>query len=91
MVDTLSYFAAHAHGYVVPLALELNWTSLFLSHRELIENVFSTGMQTVWAVGTAEQIQDIPTDLSAGYLTFGGDVYGNATHSPQVYEAFDHS
>lgn len=47
-------------------------------------------MQTVWVVGNASDIQKFPTDLSAGYFTFGGSVYGDYDNPPQVNEQFDH-
>lgn len=49
------------------------------------------GMQTVWVVGNASEIQKIPTDLSSGYFTFGGSVYGADDSPPQVYQQFNHS
>lgn len=44
------------------------------------------GMQSVWVVGNSTQIQQIPLAESQGYLSFGGDVYGNNTHNPTYYE-----
>jgi hypothetical protein len=55
-----------------------------------LANPTSPGMQTVWVVGNASEIQKTPTELSAGYFTFGGSVTGNVTDDPQVYEQFDH-
>ncbi|KAI3391655.1 hypothetical protein diail_6993 [Diaporthe ilicicola] len=49
------------------------------------------GMQSVWVVGNASEIQKTPTELSAGYFTFGGSVTGNETSDPQVYEQFNHT
>lgn len=43
------------------------------------------GMQTVWVMGNASQItRGIPPDLVGGYLTYGGEAYGNASHDPVV-------
>lgn len=50
----------------------------------------SLGMQSVWVVGNASQIQSMPTELSSGYFTFGGSVYGNETYPAEVCEQFDH-
>ncbi|KAI5455598.1 laccase-like protein [Mariannaea sp. PMI_226] len=47
------------------------------------------GMQSVWVVGDAEQIKQIPLEESIGYFTYGGDVYGNATHAPSYHEFFN--
>lgn len=49
------------------------------------------GMQSVWVVGNATEIQRLPTELSAGYFTYGGSVYGNETWQPDVCEQFDHA
>ena len=42
------------------------------------------GMQTVWVFGDARDVLSLPRPEVEGYLTFGGDVYGNATHYPAV-------
>lgn len=43
------------------------------------------GMQTVWVMGNASEItHGTSPGLVAGYLTFGGDAYGNATYDPFV-------
>lgn len=42
----------------------------------------------VWAIGNAEQIRTIPLEESQGYLTYGGDAYGNETHTPTSYHHF---
>ncbi len=46
-------------------------------------------MQSVWVVGHADQIVTIPTHMGVGYFVYGGDAYGNATYSPNVYHFFD--
>lgn len=51
----------------------------------------SPGMQSVWVIGDASEIQSTPTELSAGYFTYGGSVYGNESYYPDVCEQFDHS
>lgn len=49
------------------------------------------GMQAVWIMGNASEIiHGTPPDLAAGYLTFGGDAYGNATHDPFVTHYFEY-
>jgi len=43
------------------------------------------GMQTVWVMGNeTEVLGKVPTPEVQGYLTYGGDVYGNASHWPSV-------
>lgn len=50
----------------------------------------SPGMQSAWVFGEASDVQKLPTDLSAGYFTFGGSVVGTEDEAPCVYEQFDH-
>lgn len=42
------------------------------------------GMQTVWVFGDAEQVMALPKADVEGYLTYGGDAYGNSSHAPDV-------
>ena len=44
------------------------------------------GMQTVWVFGDAEQVLALPKADVEGYLTYGGDVYGNSSHAPDVVD-----
>ena len=46
-------------------------------------------MQTVWVLGDAADILQKPRPDVEGYLTFGGNVYGNETHAPTVMHFFD--
>lgn len=48
-------------------------------------------MQSVWVVGNASDIQKVPTELSAGYFTYGGSVTGDEQSYPQVLQQFDHT
>lgn len=48
-------------------------------------------MQSVWVNGDAADIMTIPLSQSTGYLVYGGDVYGNSTNDPSVYQSFDGS
>ena len=48
------------------------------------------GMQAVWFTGNAAEItQGTAPGLVAGYLTYGGDAYGNATHDPLVTHFYE--
>ena len=43
------------------------------------------GMQSVWVMGNeTDVLGQLPKPEVEGYLTFGGNVYGNASHWPQV-------
>jgi hypothetical protein len=48
------------------------------------------GMQSVWVMGNASEITHGTTpDLVQGYLTYGGDAYGNSTHDPLVNHYYE--
>ncbi|KAJ4304489.1 hypothetical protein N0V90_000015 [Kalmusia sp. IMI 367209] len=42
------------------------------------------GMQTVWVFGDANDVLKVPKPEVEGFLNFGGNVYGNKTHAPEV-------
>lgn len=42
------------------------------------------GMQTVWVMGNETEVLKLPRPEVEGYLTFGGDVYGNESHWASV-------
>ena len=47
------------------------------------------GMQTVWVMGNeTEVLGKVPRPEVEGYLTYGGDVYGNESHYPRVVHHF---
>jgi len=47
-------------------------------------------MQTVWVFGNESEIlTKLATPNVTGYLTYGGDVYGNETHAPEVVHFTD--
>jgi hypothetical protein len=46
-------------------------------------------MQAIWVVGNAEEIASIPVTVSKSFLTYGGDVYGNSTFTPNHFHYFD--
>lgn len=47
------------------------------------------GMQTVFTFGDRQNILAQSGQVDAGYLTYGGSVYGNSTHSPVVQHFFE--
>lgn len=47
------------------------------------------GMQTVWVMGNASEITAIAEPYVAGYLSYGGSAYGNASYDPLVYHHFE--
>ncbi|KAK3332304.1 laccase-like protein [Cercophora scortea] len=61
---------------------------VWLIHCHILAHMMM-GMQTVWVVGNAADIQQIPLEASQAYFTYGGSVYGNTTHAPTQYQFFD--
>lgn len=45
-------------------------------------------MQQVWVVGTTDEIMQVPLTAARGYFVYGGNVLGNVTHQPQVFNYF---
>jgi hypothetical protein len=46
-------------------------------------------MQTTWVFGNTDDILRLPRPMVQGYLTYGGSVYGNLTHWPEVVHAMN--
>lgn len=57
--------------------------------QEFRVNRMNRGMHTVWVMGNSAQALKLPTPEVEGYLTFGGNVYGNKTHAPSVVHFYD--
>lgn len=55
--------------------------------KEKLTPLIHIGMQTAWVFGDAEDILTLPQPMVQGYLTYGGDVYGNSTHWPNVAQS----
>lgn len=62
---------------------------VWMVHCHILQHMVM-GMQTAWVMGNASEITHgtLP-DLVAGYLTYGGDAYGNATYDPFVTHYYD--
>ena len=62
---------------------------VWMLHCHILQHLIM-GMQTVWVMGNASEItHGRSPDLVAGYLNYGGDAYGNVSHSPFVNHHFD--
>ncbi|KAK3349594.1 laccase-like protein [Lasiosphaeria hispida] len=61
---------------------------VWMIHCHILAHMMA-GMQSVWVIGNADQIRDIPLSMSQNYLTYGGSVMGNATHSPSLFQYFN--
>ncbi|CAJ2509494.1 Uu.00g145200.m01.CDS01 [Anthostomella pinea] len=61
----------------------------WMMHCHILQHMVM-GMQTAWVYGDAASIlKEIPEPYIAGYLTYGGDAYGNDTYDPLVLTYFD--
>lgn len=70
-----------AHDYVSCLRRNELKGTLLISYR---------GMQTVWVMGNeVEVLYRVPRPEVEGYLTYGGNVYGNESHWPEVVHFSD--
>lgn len=56
---------------------------VWMVHCHILQHMLM-GMQTVWVHGNTSEILQLPATDVQGYLTYGGNVCGNATHSPNV-------
>lgn len=63
--------------------LRVQQPGVWMIHCHTLQHMLM-GMQTVWVFGDAEQVMALPKADIEGYLTYGGDVYGNSSHAPDV-------
>lgn len=64
-------------------------SSVWMIHCHTVHHMIM-GMQTVWIMGNASQItRETSPNLVEGYLSFGGDAYGNASYSPLVNHQYE--
>jgi L-ascorbate oxidase len=56
---------------------------VWMVHCHLLQHMIM-GMQTVWVFGDEKDVLTLERPQVEGYLTYGGDVYGNSTHAPNV-------
>ncbi|AEO59159.1 laccase-like protein [Thermothelomyces thermophilus ATCC 42464] len=68
--------------------MKMNNPGVWMVHCHILAHMIM-GMETIWVVGDAEDIVTIPLSVSQNYFTYGGSVYGNDTHAPEVYHYFD--
>ncbi|KAI0397513.1 multicopper oxidase [Xylariaceae sp. FL0594] len=61
----------------------------WMMHCHILHHVVM-GMQTAWVFGDAASIlRNIPEPYISGYLTYGGNAYGNDSYDPLVLTFFD--
>jgi L-ascorbate oxidase len=63
--------------------LRVDQPGVWMVHCHLMHHMIQ-GMQTVWVHGDAADIMKLGEPDVEGYLTYGGNVNGNATYSPNV-------
>ncbi|KAK9241639.1 multicopper oxidase-domain-containing protein [Lipomyces tetrasporus] len=61
--------------------LRVTEAGVWMIHCHILQHMIM-GMQTVWMFGDRDDILKLPYPTVQGYLTYGGDVYGNSTHWP---------
>ncbi|KUJ06572.1 L-ascorbate oxidase [Mollisia scopiformis] len=69
--------------------LKVTEPGVWMIHCHILQHMLM-GMQTVWVMGnSSEVLGKVPTPEVEGYLTYGGDVYGNETHAPNIVQFSD--
>ncbi|KAI1307454.1 Cupredoxin [Xylaria venustula] len=56
---------------------------VWMAHCHILQHM-AQGMQTPFVFGDMKDIVNVGIPEVKGYLTYGGDVYGNSTHAPTV-------
>ena len=64
--------------------LRIDNPGVWMMHCHILQHIIM-GMSTAWVFGNASDIVQDQFDLT-GYLTYGGNAYGNSTTSPVVLE-----
>jgi L-ascorbate oxidase len=63
--------------------------SVWMIHCHILQHMIM-GMQAVWVIGNATEItRGTAPDLVEGYLTYGGNAYGNSTVDPFVTHFYE--
>lgn len=63
---------------------DANNFSVWMVHCHILQHMI-LGMQAVFMMGNSSEItRGTSPDLVSGYLTYGGDAYGNMTYDPLV-------
>lgn len=64
--------------------LKVTEPGVWMIHCHILQHMLM-GMQTIWVMGNSSEVLGrVPTPEVEGYLTYGGDVFGNETHYPNV-------
>ncbi|QIW98575.1 hypothetical protein AMS68_004093 [Peltaster fructicola] len=68
--------------------LKVDVPGVWMIHCHILQHMIM-GMQTVWVMGNATEITAHLQPYVSGYLTYGGDAYGNASYDPLVNHYFN--
>ncbi|KAJ8101982.1 Cupredoxin [Lipomyces tetrasporus] len=68
--------------------LRVTTPGVWMIHCHILQHMIM-GMQTVWVFGDREEILMLPYDSVKGYLTYGGDAYGNANRWPKCLHRWE--
>lgn len=63
--------------------LRVQQPGVWMIHCHTLQHMLM-GMQTVWVFGDAREIMTLGKPEVSGYLTYGGNAYGNSSHAPEV-------
>jgi L-ascorbate oxidase len=64
--------------------LKITEPGVWMIHCHILQHMLM-GMQTIWVMGNSSEVLGrVPTPEVEGYLTYGGDVFGNETHWPNM-------
>lgn len=63
--------------------LRIDQPGVWMVHCHTLQHMVQ-GMQTVWVHGDGGDILTVERPVVEGYLWYGGNVYGNKSHTPQV-------
>lgn len=69
--------------------IKITEPGVWMIHCHILQHMLM-GMQTLWVMGnSSEVLGKVPKPEVEGYLTYGGDVYGNESHWPSVVHYWD--
>jgi L-ascorbate oxidase len=63
--------------------LRVEQPGVWMIHCHTLQHMIM-GMSTIWVFGDSADLMRLPALDVQGYLTYGGDVYGNSTWEPEV-------
>ncbi|KAJ5330543.1 multi-copper oxidase [Penicillium atrosanguineum] len=69
--------------------LRVEDAGVWMLHCHILQHMIM-GMQVVWVMGNVSEVtRGVRPDLVSGYLSYGGDAYGNSSYDPLVSHYYD--